>query len=108
MLTPYEPARKLRSSGGAFLAVPKSRLKSKCDRAFAVGVTRLWNDLHEEIWLAKSVMSFKSLPKSHILFYQGSTLTLPCLALLGLTVELPVVIIALPSLLCLSKQLLYK
>ena len=29
MLTPYEPVRSFRSSGGALLAVPKSRLKSK-------------------------------------------------------------------------------
>ena len=68
MLTPYEPARSLRSSGGALLAVPKSRLKSKGDRAFSIRAPRLWNDLPEEIRLAESVTSFKSLLKTH--FYR--------------------------------------
>ncbi|KAF7644658.1 hypothetical protein LDENG_00218110 [Lucifuga dentata] len=48
MLTPYEPVRSLRSSSGTLLAVPKSRLKSKGDRAFAIRAPRLWNDLSEE------------------------------------------------------------
>ncbi|KAF7641545.1 hypothetical protein LDENG_00278180, partial [Lucifuga dentata] len=55
MLTPYESVRSLRSSGGTLLAVPKSRLKSKGDRAFAVRALLLWNDLPEEIMLADSV-----------------------------------------------------
>ena len=33
MLTPYEPARSLRSAGEAFLNVPRSRLKTRGDRA---------------------------------------------------------------------------
>ncbi|KAF7660645.1 hypothetical protein LDENG_00278370 [Lucifuga dentata] len=60
MLTPYEPVSSLRSSGGILLAVPKSRLKSKDDRAFAIRALLLWNDLPEEIRLADSVSSFKS------------------------------------------------
>ncbi|KAF7641396.1 hypothetical protein LDENG_00282490 [Lucifuga dentata] len=68
MLTPYEPVCSLSSSGGTLLAVPKSRLKSKGDRAFAIRALLLWNDLPEEIRLADSVSSFKSLLKTH--FYR--------------------------------------
>ncbi|KAF7648716.1 hypothetical protein LDENG_00152870 [Lucifuga dentata] len=68
MLTPYEPVRSLRSSGGTLLAVSKSRLKSKGDRAFAIRALLLWNDLPGEIRLADSVASFKSLLKTH--FYR--------------------------------------
>ncbi|KAF7641110.1 hypothetical protein LDENG_00293840 [Lucifuga dentata] len=64
MLTPYEPVCSLISSGGTLLAVPKSRLKSKGDRAFAIRALLLWNDLPEEIMLADSVSSFKSLLKT--------------------------------------------
>ncbi|KAF7655435.1 hypothetical protein LDENG_00055950, partial [Lucifuga dentata] len=68
MLTPYESVHSLRSSGGTLLAVPKWRLKSKGDRAFAIRALLLWNDLPEEIMLADSVSSFKSLLKTH--FYR--------------------------------------
>ncbi|KAF7661620.1 hypothetical protein LDENG_00256630, partial [Lucifuga dentata] len=66
MLTPYEPVRSLRSSGGTLLAVPKSRLKSKGDHAFAIRALLLWNDLPKEIKLADSVSSCKSLLKAHL------------------------------------------
>jgi len=39
MLAPCEPAYSLRSSGGALLAVPKSRLKSKGDEPLDFGTT---------------------------------------------------------------------
>ncbi|KAF7641734.1 hypothetical protein LDENG_00273640 [Lucifuga dentata] len=64
MLTPYEPVRSLRTSGGTLVAVPKSRLKSKG----AIRALLLWNDLPEEIRLTDSVSSFKSLLKTH--FYR--------------------------------------
>ena len=51
ILTLYEAACSLRSSGGALLAVLKSRFKSKGDRAFAIRAPRLWNNLPEEIRL---------------------------------------------------------
>ena len=41
-------------------------MKTKADRAFAVRAPRLWNDLPEEIRLAESVTSFKSLVETHI------------------------------------------
>ncbi|KAK0132431.1 hypothetical protein N1851_032697 [Merluccius polli] len=49
LLTSYEPERTLRSSGGSFLAIPWSNLKTKGDRAFSILAPRLWNDLPEEI-----------------------------------------------------------
>ena len=51
MLTLYESIHSLRSSGGAPLAVAKSRLKSKGDHAFAIRALQLWSDLPEEIRL---------------------------------------------------------
>ncbi|KAF7642005.1 hypothetical protein LDENG_00264860, partial [Lucifuga dentata] len=68
MLTPCESVLSLRSSGGTILAVPKSRLKSKGDCAFAIRALLLWKDLPEEIMLSDSVSSFKSLLKTH--FYR--------------------------------------
>lgn len=66
MLTQYEPVHSLSSSGGALLAVPKLRLKSKGDHTFAIRTFGLWNNLPEEIRLAESVTSFKSLLKTHL------------------------------------------
>ena len=66
LLTPYTPIRNLRSSSGNLLAVPKSRLKSRGDAAFAVRAPRLWNDLPEELRLANSLSSFKSMLKTHL------------------------------------------
>ncbi|KAF7647288.1 hypothetical protein LDENG_00174150 [Lucifuga dentata] len=54
--------------GWTLLSVPKSRLKSKGDRAFAIRALLLWNALPEEIKLVDSVSSFKSLLKTH--FYR--------------------------------------
>ncbi|XP_061565199.1 uncharacterized protein LOC133419794 [Cololabis saira] len=48
-LVPYEPRCSLRSSGGSLLEIPRSRLKTKGDRAFAIRAPSLWNDLPEEI-----------------------------------------------------------
>ena len=70
ILIPYEPARSLRSSDRALLTIPKSRLKTKWDRVFAIRAPRLWNALPEEIRLAGSVNSFESLLKKH--FYRLS------------------------------------
>ena len=68
ILSSYEPARSLRSTGKALLAVPGSRLKTKGDRAFAIRAPRLWNGLPEEIRFAESVPRFISLLKTH--FYK--------------------------------------
>ncbi|KAF7661202.1 hypothetical protein LDENG_00266910 [Lucifuga dentata] len=68
MLKSYEPARSLRSSGSDLLTIPKSNLKTKGDRTFAVSIPKLWNDLPEDLRFAKSVSAFKSQLKSH--FYR--------------------------------------
>ncbi|KAF7668707.1 hypothetical protein LDENG_00293350 [Lucifuga dentata] len=58
----------LRSSGSNLLTITKSNLKTKGDRAFAVRVPKLWNDLPEDLRLAKSVPTFKSQLKTN--FYR--------------------------------------
>ena len=79
------PNQKLRSSGGALLTIPNSRLKTKGDRPFAIRAPRLWNALPEEIRLAGSVNSFKSLLKTH--FYRLAFLWCgPCVSIFTLTV----------------------
>lgn len=74
LLTPHIPSRALRSSNAALSVVPKSRLnpKNKGDRAFAERALRHWNNLPEEIRMAKSVSSCKSLLKK--LFYSAALL----------------------------------
>ncbi len=67
MLIAHDHVCCLRSSV-ALLAVPKSRLESKGDCAFAIRAPRLWNDLPEEIRPAESVTSVKSSLKTH--FYR--------------------------------------
>ena len=59
LLLPYEPERCLRSTGTALLMVPRSRLITKGDRAFAVRAPQLWNSLPSDLRQASSVTSFK-------------------------------------------------
>ncbi|KAF7647893.1 hypothetical protein LDENG_00164970, partial [Lucifuga dentata] len=66
MLIFYEPACSLRSSGSNLLTIANSKTKS--DRAFALRAPKLWNDLPEDLRLAKSVSAFKSQLKTH--FYR--------------------------------------
>ncbi len=68
LLSSYEPDRCLRSSSKGLLSVPKARLISKGDRAFAVRAPKLWNSLPLDLRKATSVSSFKSLLKTH--FYR--------------------------------------
>ncbi|KAF7655183.1 hypothetical protein LDENG_00059700 [Lucifuga dentata] len=53
LLTPYKPDGCLRSSGRNLLTIPKSRLLTKSDWAFAIHVPKLWNSLPEDLKLAK-------------------------------------------------------
>ena len=66
LLHPYTPPRSLRSSGEAVLVVPKSRLATKGDRAFAIYAPRLWNALPIEIRKTNNLTAFKSLLKTHL------------------------------------------
>ena len=64
----YKPAGNLRSSNLSLLVVPRSRLVTKGDRAFAIYAPKLWKDLPEDIQSASSLMNFKSLLKTY--FYK--------------------------------------
>ncbi len=63
-LYPYNPTRNLRSGDQRLLSVPRSRLKHRGDRAFAVAGPRLWNSLPAYIRSAKSLTVFKSYLKT--------------------------------------------
>ncbi len=66
----YSPVRTLRSSSHKLLIVPKSRLKSKGNRAFSVHGPMLWNSLPLSIRSSLTLSSFKSSLKTY-LFYQA-------------------------------------
>ncbi len=59
-------SKPLRSANKALLYVPRSRLKFKGDRAFAVAAPRLWNQLPPDIKSAPSISVFKSRLKTHL------------------------------------------
>ena len=66
LLTPYTPARQLRSGDKHLLTVPKSNTKTYGDRTFSIKAPRLWNDLPLEIRLSDSVDSFKRRLKTYL------------------------------------------
>ncbi|XP_064205653.1 uncharacterized protein LOC135262574, partial [Anguilla rostrata] len=66
LLHPYTPTRSLRSADQLLLRVPKTKLKLRGDRAFAVAAPTLWNDLPQHIRQASSLSVFKSLVKTHL------------------------------------------
>jgi hypothetical protein len=59
-------SRPLRSSQSSLLKVPKSRLKTKGDRAFSVAAPRLWNGLPAYIKAYDSIEAFKSPLKTYL------------------------------------------
>ncbi len=65
LLYPYNPTRNLRSGDQRLLSVPRSRLKYRGDRAFAVAGPRLWNSLPAYIRSAQSLTVFKSSLKTY-------------------------------------------
>ncbi len=65
LLYPYNPTRILRSGDQRLLSVPRSRLKYRGDRAFAVAGPRLWNSLPAYIRSAQSLTVFKSSLKTY-------------------------------------------
>lgn len=62
----HTPSRALRSSNQMLLDVPRARLKTRGDRAFAVAAPRLWNSLPAHIRSAQTLAIFKSLLKTHL------------------------------------------
>lgn len=66
MLTLHTPSRTLRSTGQLSLDCPRSRRKTRGDRAFSIAGPTLWNSLPPYIRAATSVECFKSLLKTHL------------------------------------------
>lgn len=64
-IVPYSRVRSLRSEGQFQLFVPKTRLKSRGDRAFSVAGPKRWKALPPHIKTAPSVEVFKSCLKTH-------------------------------------------
>lgn len=62
----YTPTRPLRSLNEVLLNVPKSKQKTRGDRAFAVAAPTLWNSLPHKIRSAPTLGSFKSQVKTHL------------------------------------------
>ncbi len=65
LLQVYKPLRSLRSQDKGALFVPRTKLKRRGDRAFAVAAPKLWNNLPLHIRSAPTLGSFKSRLKMH-------------------------------------------
>jgi len=59
LLTPHSSTRSLRSQDCNFLHLPRSRLRSMGDRAFAVAAPRLWNSLPDHLRAPQPLTDFK-------------------------------------------------
>ena len=66
LLHPKTNVRVLRSSNKRLLDVPKTKLKTKGDRAFEKIAPTLWNDLPFSLRTVESVVVFKGLLKTHL------------------------------------------
>ena len=66
LLDTYVPQRQLRSSDSSLLTVPRTRMKTAGDRAFAHFAPKMWNDLPLHIRTTDKLFNFKSLLKSHL------------------------------------------
>ncbi len=66
LLVPYNASRPLCSSSQLLLSVPRSRYKTKGDRAFSVAAPRLWNSLPLYIRSVPSISTFKSSLKTYL------------------------------------------
>lgn len=72
-LNSYVPARALRSCSQLLLVQPRSRLKSRGDRAFALAAPEFWNNLPIGIRASDSIQSFKSRLKTYLFNLAFST-----------------------------------
>ena len=66
LITPYKPARSLRSESAFLLQVPTTRTKTYGERRFDKAAATLWNALPAHLRMAKSIDSFKSGLKTHL------------------------------------------
>ena len=65
LLPPHSTTRSLRSQDQLLLAVPRTRLKTRGDRAFSVAAPKLWNTLPPHIKSSPTITSFKSNLKTY-------------------------------------------
>ena len=66
LLTPYSPARSLRSGDKNLLVIPRSHMKTYGDRCFSVEAPKLWNSLPLDIRLSSTVETFKHKLKTYM------------------------------------------
>ena len=66
LITPYKPARSLRSESAFLLQVPRTRTKTYGERRFDKVAATLWNALPAHLRMAKSIDRFKSGLKTHL------------------------------------------
>ena len=65
LLTPYTPARTLRSSDHHLLTIPRTHLRL-CDQSFSVAAPMVWNSLPLSMRTNTSIKSFRSQLKTHL------------------------------------------
>ncbi len=66
LLHPYIPTRRLRAEEKCILQIPRTRLKTRGNRAFEVAGPTLWNNLPSHIRTAPTLSEFKSCLKTHL------------------------------------------
>ena len=66
LLTAYEPGRSLRSKEQGLLSIPKTKLVTYGDRAWAKAAPLLWNSLPAKIRNSENVDVFKARLKTHL------------------------------------------
>ena len=66
LVTPYKPARSLRSESAFLLQVPGTRTKTYGERRFDKAAATLWNALPTNLRVAKSIDIFKQGLKTHL------------------------------------------
>ena len=66
LLTPYIPARNLRSEGEGYLVVPTTHTKTFGERAFSFAVAVEWNKLPKKLREDNTLSEFKSYIKTYL------------------------------------------
>ena len=66
LLTPYIPARKLRSEGEGYLVVPKTHTKTFGGGAFSFAAAVEWNKLPKKLRENNTLSKFKSYIKTYL------------------------------------------
>ena len=66
LLNPLKSERSLRSAHKKLLDIPKTRLKTAGDRAFASIAPKIWNELPIELRDCENILDFKRKLKTHL------------------------------------------